>query len=186
MLGVDTSSAHDQSEAEALKKLKLQLSIRLAERRELKRVSELINRTNQFNTCGSRTSLQEVTRWHDSERHAIWVAEARDKFGPMGTVAVAVVEETMRGVEILVFVLSCRVFGYGMENALLNCIKSWRPGKVIYGHFKETPHNQPCHRVYPENGFTWNGGYWTFHCGKVVADPVWLTIESSSISELVS
>ena len=186
MLGVDTSSAHDQSEAEALKKLKLQLSIRLAERRELKRVSELINRTNQFNTCGSRTSLQEVTRWHDSERHAIWVAEARDKFGAMGTIAVAVVEETTRGVEIPVFVLSCRVFGYGMENALLNRIKSWRPSRVIYGHFKETPHNQPCHKVYPENGFTWDGSCWTFRGGEPIADPLWLTVESPMPSELVS
>jgi FkbH-like protein len=137
----------------------LQLSIRFADRKELKRVSELINRTNQFNTCGSRTTLQEVTRWHESDRHAIWVAEASDKFGSMGTISVAVVEETAPGVAILAFVLSCRVFGFGMENALLNWIKLWRPGRTIFGHFKETPHNQPCHRVYPDNGFTWDGSY---------------------------
>jgi FkbH-like protein len=186
VLGVDSNSAHDASEAEALKKLKLQLSIRFAERRELKRVSELINRTNQFNTCGSRTTLQEVTRWHQSDRHAIWVAEARDKFGPMGTISVAVVEETMRGVEILVFVLSCRVFGYGMENALLNRIKLWRPGRKICGLFKETPHNQPCHRVYPENGFTWDGNCWVCNADTGGSDPVWLTVERPKIKELTS
>lgn len=186
MLGVDSNSAHDVSDAQALKRLGLTLSVRFADRKELKRASELINRTNQFNTCGSRTSLQEITRWHESKRHAIWVAEARDKFGAMGTIAVAVVEETKRGAEILAFVLSCRVFGYGMENALLNRIKSWYHGATLYGRFKETPHNQPCHRVYPENGFTWNDDCWTFGGGKEIADPAWLTIESVRRRELVT
>lgn len=185
VLGVDISSDHDESEAEALSKLNLQLSIRFADRKELKRVSELINRTNQFNTCGSRTTLQEVNRWYDSDRHAIWVAEARDKFGSMGTILVAVVEETSRGVEILAFVLSCRVFGFGMENALLNRVKQWRPGRPIYGHFRETPHNQPCRQVYPDNGFTWNGDCWIFDGGPVILDPAWLTVDSPHLSELV-
>jgi FkbH-like protein len=182
-LGVDLSSAHNASEAEALAKLALQLSVRFADRKELKRVSELINRTNQFNMCGSRTTLEEVTRWHASDRYAIWVAEARDKFGPMGTIAVAVVEETTRGVEILAFVLSCRVFGYGMETALLNRIKSWRPGQAVYGHFKETPHNQPCHRVYPENGFDWDGNCWISNTGKEIADPAWLAVKGLQFND---
>jgi HAD superfamily phosphatase (TIGR01681 family) len=183
-LGVYSHSAHDKSEAEALAKLSLQLEIRLADRKELKRVSELINRTNQFNMCGSRTSLHEVARWHSSDRHAIWVAEARDKFGSMGTISAAVAELTARGVEILVFVLSCRVFGYGMENALLNRIKIWRPGHAIYGHFKQTPHNQPCHRTYPENGFTWDGVYWIFNNGEQIPDPEWLTVKSPQFVDL--
>ncbi len=176
-LGVDSNSNHSESEAKALAKLRLHLLIRFADRKELKRVSELINRTNQFNMCGSRTTLQEVTRWHGSKHHAIVVAEARDKFGSMGTISVAVLEETPRGVEIITFVLSCRVFGFGMEVSLLNRIKMWRPGQTIYGHFRETAHNQPCHRVYPENGFTWDGSYWTFRAGSEMRDPAWLTVE---------
>ena len=106
------------------------------------------------------------------------------KFGSMGTISVAVVEETICGVEILVFVLSCRVFCYGMENALLNRIKLWRPGRKICGLFKETPHNQPCHRVYPENGFTWDGTSWVCNADTEGPDPVWLTAESPKLREL--
>src|SRR5581483_1175807 len=179
-LGVHPPSARDRSEADALAKLSLQLEIRFADRKELKRVSELINRTNQFNMCGSRTTLREVTRWHSSDSYAIWVAEARDKFGSMGIISAVVAEKTARGVEILVFVLSCRVFGYGMENALLNRIKIWRPGHAIFGHFKETPHNQPCHRVYPENGFTWDGRCWIFDKGDPIPDPAWLAVKSTA------
>ena len=47
--------------------LKLTLTIRSAEHKDLKRVVELINRTNQFNLCGTRTTLKEMTGWHNSQ-----------------------------------------------------------------------------------------------------------------------
>lgn len=172
----DESALADDSEA--LGKLQLQLAIRCAERKELVRVSELINRTNQFNMCGTRTSLQEVTRWHDSNSHTIWVLEARDRFGSMGTISVAIVEETERGIEIPVFVLSCRVFGYGMEDALINLVKRLQPGAPIFGHYKETPHNEPCRGTYPRNGFSWERSEWVFRGGRSTADAPWLTVVS--------
>ncbi len=181
-LGVSLEVDLDSSEREALSGLELRLSIRTATQKDLKRVSELINRTNQFNLCGSRTSLREVTEWRRSDAHEILVAEARDKFGAMGIISVAVLQETARGVEIPVFVLSCRVFGFGMETALLNCIRNWRPGRALYGHFKETPYNQPCHKVYPQNGFDWRDGLWVSVEGREIADPPWLAVESPSFN----
>ena len=165
-------------DSEALAKLQLELTIRRAERKELPRVAELINRTNQFNMCGSRTSLQEVTEWQDDPRYAIWVLEARDRFGSMGTISIAVVEETARGLEIPVFVLSCRVFGYGMEDALINLLKRWRPGVTILGYYKETPHNEPCRTVYPRNGFSWEQSEWVFRGSEPGVDAKWLTISA--------
>jgi FkbH-like protein len=164
-------------DSEALTKLGLQLTIRVANGNELKRVFELINRTNQFNMCGTRTSPKEVTGWHQSERHVILVAEASDKFGSMGTISIAVLEETARGVEIIAFVLSCRVFGYGMETALLEYIKQWRPNATIYGHFKETPYNGPCRRTYPDNGFSWEGSEWVLRERATAARLEWLTVK---------
>jgi FkbH-like protein len=165
-------------DAEALAKLHLQLTVTTANKKDLRRVSELINRTNQFNMCNTRTTYQEVLRWHESDRHAILVAEAKDKFGTMGTISVLVLEETFRGVEIIVFVLSCRVFGFGIENALLNRIKQWRPGATIFGHFQETQHNGPCRRAYPENGFSWELNEWVFRGGDGLPDPVWLLVKN--------
>ena len=122
-LGDSSIGESKLDESEALKKLQLELQIRFANRDEVGRVAELINRTNQFNMNGARTNLQEVTRWYQSDSYKIWVAEARDKFGKMGTIAVAVSQKASRGVEIIAFVLSCRVFGFGMESALLNRVK---------------------------------------------------------------
>jgi FkbH-like protein len=174
---VDQNSAIEESQA--LEKLQLQLAIRRADRKELTRVAELINRTNQFNMCGSRTTLHEVTRWHESNSHTIWVLEAKDRFGSMGTISIAITEETERGIEIPVFVLSCRVFGYGMEDALINLVKRWKHDVPIFGQFKETAHNQPCRNTYPRNGFSLENSEWVYRGSEPTLDAKWLTVQSS-------
>lgn len=174
------------NERAALSSLQLQLSIRFARSNELKRVAELINRTNQFNTCGTRTGLPEVNGWFESERHAILVAEASDKFGSMGTISIAILEESARGVEILAFVLSCRVFGYRMEDAMLEFIKNWRPRANIYGHFKQTPHNEPCRRTYPDNGFVWETSEWVLRERPSARNCEWLTVNIAADADQIA
>ena len=161
-------------------KLGLEVTIRAAEARDLARVTELINRTNQFNTCGTRTSLGEVKEWHESPSHHIFVVDARDKFGKMGTISIGVVHDRAERIEIPVFVLSCRVFGYRIEDVVLNVVKrrAARASLPVVGHYKETPHNGPCRKVYPENGFTWDGGAWVLAAASeaAVKDPRWLRV----------
>jgi FkbH-like protein len=163
--------------------INLKMTIRSARLKDLKRLAELINRTNQFNMRGSRTSLKELTSWYKSPYHSIVVVEATDKFGSMGVVSVAVTRETPEKVEILVFVLSCRVFGYGIERALLNFIRrsaghrDGSRGKPLLGHYKETTYNQPCRNLYPESGFVWEDDAWVYRSGPDPADPDWLSVE---------
>ena len=78
---------------QAFLRLGIKLVVRFAEKKELKRVTDLINRTNQFNLCGTRTSLREVEAWHTGSDHQIFVVEAEDKFGSMGTVSILVARE---------------------------------------------------------------------------------------------
>ena len=149
-------------------------------------MAELINRTNQFNMCGSRTSLSEVTGWYEGNSHSILVVDARDKFGSMGTVCVAVISESADRVEILIFVLSCRVFGYGVETALLNHVKRLAgfaesgeagQGKPIVGHYQQTAFNEPCRETYAQHGFVQQDGDWMYRGGDAIADPEWLTVD---------
>ena len=106
--------------------LGIQVEIRKARPSELKRVTELINRTNQFNLAGTRTSPKEIREWLDGPGRRIVVVEASDKFGPMGLVCTALLDQAGTEFLIPVFVLSCRVFGYGIEDAVLGAVK--RPG----------------------------------------------------------
>jgi len=156
-----TAEADALPNVEALKTLGLKVSIRQAERTDLKRVVELINRTNQWNLCGTRTSLEQVRAWHESSSAQVLVADAADRFGSLGTVCVSVVEEGQESAEILVFVLSCRVFGYGVESAMLREIsRRCEIGgrlKLLVGHFRSNAQNHPCWEMYPEHGFAADG-----------------------------
>ena len=178
---LEDPAAAEREQRELFRRLEFRVSIRTPERKELKRVAELINRTNQFNMCGSRTSIGEVTAWYEGSTHEILVVDARDKFGSMGTVCVAVTAESADQVRILIFVLSCRVFGYGVETALLNHVKrsAGYPGhgKQIVGQYVETAFNEPCRKTYAQHGFSQEGEDWVYLGGDAIEDPDWLAID---------
>jgi FkbH-like protein len=162
--------------------LAIQVEIREPSRAELKRVTELINRTNQFNLTGARTSLREICEWHDGRSRRIIVVEASDKFGPMGLVSAALLEQSGTQFLIPLFVLSCRVFGYGIEDAVLGAVKrlarqfGGRESVSIRGSYRETAFNEPCRAMYPRNGFRWEGQSWIIADVEPSQDPAWLTI----------
>lgn len=163
--------------------LELRLCLREAGDPDLKRVHELINRTNQFNLCGTRATYAQVQNWSQTENSLILVADSSDRFGDMGTVGILVLDQKSDHWDIPVFVLSCRVFGYGIERAMLNATKDWVQQKTdapsrISGEYRETGRNQPCSMVYPDNGFVQHDERWHFEAGASVPDAEWLTIDS--------
>lgn len=158
----------------------LQLSVKIVEvsKSGLKRAAELVNRTNQFNLCGSRTSVRELEDGMGTS-HTVITAEAADKFGSMGVVGVMRVDWKPEGVEIPLFVLSCRAFGFGIEYALLNSVKRLvRGDHAIAGLYRETQFNEPCRQLYPASGMRWDGQRWTGRIADLPADPAWLKIEN--------
>ena len=158
----------------------LQLSVKIAEagKSGLKRAAELINRTNQFNLCGSRTTVRELEDGMGVS-HAVITVEAADKFGSMGVVGIMRVDRKPDGVEIPIFVLSCRAFGFGIEYALLNSVKRLVPvDREIVGLYKETQFNQPCRQLYPASGMRWDGKRWIGKIADLPTDPAWLKIEN--------
>ncbi len=109
-----------------------------------------------------------MREWHESSKTTIVLAHAADRFGDMGTVGIAVVAPYDDRVEIPVFVLSCRVFGYGVETTMLAEIcrrcEVAHSGKPIIGLYRSTTQNHPCRNMYIDHGFIlqdgafrWNG-----------------------------
>lgn len=169
--------------------LELKLNLHIATPRELPRVAELINRTNQFNTCGSRTSPQQVAGWSQSSEHLILVAQARDKFGDMGIISVMVLDVAADALVVRAWVLSCRVFGYGMEAAMLNHAR--RLGRhlhraSIHARIVETANNQPCREVYAGNGFEKQDTIWVSRTADLSAEPPWLEIAADDSAPLAA
>ena len=167
-------------EAKLFEQLDLRCEVALSDAKSLPRISELLNRTNQFNTTGRRPSLKQVQSWHDDPAWSIYVAKAADRYGDMGLVSVLVAHEKENYIEIEAFVLSCRVFGYGIETALLKSLTDASSGKTIGGIIVPTSVNQPCQNVYAAHNFRREGDHWTFDRGcKPIDNKSWLKVESN-------
>ncbi len=122
----------------------------------LARVTELFQRTTQFNTTGRTFSESELAR-HAQARH-VFVAHCRDRFGDYGLVAAAVLD----GAEITAFAMSCRVIGLKVEHEFLSFILDTiadRQGEVL-ARIIETSRNGPVRHLYADNGFTHDGETW--------------------------
>ena len=85
----------------------------------LLRISQLINKTNQFNLKTRRMTVIELSEWVSLKENFLWSYRVLDKFGDHGLTGIG--SFTINGQDIIVedFVLSCRVLGYGIENAIL-------------------------------------------------------------------
>ncbi len=135
-----------------LERLKLSVEVGAATERDLRRVTELINRTNQWNVSAARTSFKEVRAWYDAADAHVLVARVSDRFGDMGTVCAAVVEDEGQGSTIRAFVLSCRVFGYGVETAMLARLTALAKTPLV-GVYQPTKVNHLAKSMYLDHGF---------------------------------
>jgi FkbH-like protein len=169
--------------ATQLSALQLRLKIFSARSSDLKRAAELINRTNQFNLEGSRTSFREVSEWHRSAQHVILLGQSEDRFGDMGITCVAIAECRDESMRLLPFVLSCRVFGYGIEDAVLGTLQRiarQRGMKTVLGRYVKTAVNAPCENFLSANGFEWVEGLWQWSAARPIREPPpWLSVTES-------
>jgi FkbH-like protein len=168
----------DEDSAAVLANLKLNLDIRRSTDGDLKRICELINRTNQWNLQGSRCTFQDVKEWHASNDYRIYSARVEDKFGDMGLISVCVAEFKTDALEVQIFVLSCRVFGFGVETMLLRELEKEakeRFGEVkVRGFFVPTAHNAPSKDFFSRHGYLQHDGAWIFSGVQGDApEPVW-------------
>ena len=115
------------------------------------RVSELVNKTNQFNTTTRRWDLQDYRTFWQSGGH-LFAFSVTDRFTDYGVVGVIFA----RADEVVQYVMSCRVLGMEVEIAALGTIVQFlRSAGVprIVGSIIPTDVNMPCRDVFTRSGF---------------------------------
>jgi FkbH-like protein len=123
----------------------------------LARIAELIQRTTQFNTTGRAFAAGELAQ--RAAAGDVFAAHCRDRFGDYGLIAACVVE----GGEIAIFVMSCRVIGLKVEQALLAHVLDVLASaghREVSGRIVETPRNGPVRHLYGDAGFAFDGEAW--------------------------
>ena len=90
---------------------------------DVARITQLINKSNQFNLTTRRRSEADVTTVMKSDKHRCFTVRLQDKFGDYGLIAV-IICEIVDGhtLEIESFLMSCRVLERGVEQEVLNKI----------------------------------------------------------------
>jgi FkbH-like protein len=136
-------AAGQASPGEFIKQLQGKLTFDAHKQPANKRLLELINKTNQFNLNGIRISEREWLQ-HLSDPAAFVVGVSyEDKFGPLGTIAVAAGRQSGRRLDLTAWVLSCRAFSRRIEFHILDYLFRSTGAEEIALAFIPTQRNQP-------------------------------------------
>ena len=126
----------------------------------LKRIVQLINKTNQFNLTTRRYTEAKVLEFMAAEEQGCAVTlqlRLTDIYGENGMIALVIAKVTPSlEVEIDTWLMSCRVLGREVEQATLNLLaqRAIDLGCVrIFGTYRPTEKNSMVKDLYPRLGF---------------------------------
>lgn len=121
------------------------------------RVYQLIQKTNQFNLTTIRYTKQQVIDLTKEAGCFVFSASVADKFGDNGVVSVVVLRQVDNDViEIDTLLLSCRVMGRNIENAIMSYVLNFSRNKgykKVIGKFLPTQKNMPASEYYSNLNF---------------------------------
>jgi amino acid adenylation domain-containing protein/FkbH-like protein len=105
--------------ADFLAALELKIEIAAMAPEELARVTQLLQRTNQFNTTTRRRSEGELRQSIEREGLEVRTVRVKDRFGDYGLVGVMIFKTASAALDVDSLLLSCRVLGKGVEHRML-------------------------------------------------------------------
>ncbi len=131
-----------------LKRLNISVEIKRATKDSFERISQLTQKTNQFNLTTRRYSFSDICSMAESSDWLIVSASSSDMFGSNGLIAVMIVKINMESKTAIVddLLMSCRVMGRTIEHALLSAVENYLATKGISrieGEYIKTPKNAP-------------------------------------------
>lgn len=144
-----------------LTSLKMEMQVGHFEDADLPRVTQLINKTNQFNLTTRRYAEAEVRELRDNPRSICLHFRLKDAFGDNGIISVMIARPATAAEGEATFVIdtwlmSCRVLGRGVEAAALATLCraiAARGGSTLLGDYLPTPKNGLVREHYPKLGF---------------------------------
>lgn len=122
----------------------------------LDRITQLFNKTNQFNLTTLRLSRSQVDSLCGDPSVICLQASLTDRFGDNGLVSLFVGKVSQNSLEILAWLMSCRVLKRGLELALFDEVvrRAQLLGLAeIHGEYKPTEKNALVSNLYEELGF---------------------------------
>jgi len=122
----------------------------------MSRIAQLTNKSNQFNLTTRRFSQGEIEQMAGNPRFVTLYGKLEDKFGDNGVVSVVIGEIADKGLDIILWLMSCRALKRDMEFAMMDELveKAVQAGiKDLYGYYYPTKKNSMVKDFYKIQGF---------------------------------
>jgi FkbH-like protein len=119
----DIKRANARNNAESFEKflaeLQLEINVSNMTRTDIKRVTQLSQRTNQFNFRPLPQDEATLAETFSTNRSQYLVVKVKDRFGDYGLVGAIAYERLDTTLMVNTFMLSCRALGRGVEHAIV-------------------------------------------------------------------
>jgi len=141
-----------------LRMLDITAYIEDANHKIIPRISQLTQKTNQFNMTSKRYPEEKIAVFSKSDKFRVISVTLKDKFGDYGLTGVAIVKKNIEQCnwEIDSFLLSCRILGRRVEDLFLSYIlqeAKLDDVRFVIGKFIASEKNIPAKDFYKNNGF---------------------------------
>lgn len=137
------------------KSLEMILEIDYANESNITRISQMTQKTNQFNLCTQRYSEVDIVKFVNNN-DLVFCLTVKDKFGDNGIAALCIVEISDESATIDSYLLSCRVLGRGIEDLFLHSVINilYKKGiSILNSKYIPTGKNILVEMFYEKNNF---------------------------------
>ncbi|AAK81244.1 FkbH-like protein [Clostridium acetobutylicum] len=140
-----------------LKNLRMEITVRKASGHDILRISQLTQRTNQFNLTNKRYTRTDVSSLIKNKSFDVFAVEVKDKFGDNGVVSVIIVErKNLKEIFVDTFLMSCRVMGRKIEEQLISFVEDFYRSsgfEKIFTYYNASKKNKPVEKFYENMGY---------------------------------
>ncbi len=122
----------------------------------LARITQLTNKSNQFNVTTKRYTESEMQTVYNSDEYITLYGKLQDKFGDNGVVSVVIGKKQGAELHIDLWLMSCRVLKRDMEFAMLDTLAATAKQngiEKIVGYYYPTAKNAMVRGLYGDFGF---------------------------------
>lgn len=136
--------------------LKMRATIKPFEPMYMSRIAQLTNKSNQFNLTTRRYTQEEIEQTAADSNYITLYGKLEDRFGDNGVVTVAIGKIEENRLDVVLWLMSCRVLKRDMEFAMMDELAARcqeRGITTIRGFFYPTAKNGMVRDFYEKQGF---------------------------------
>jgi FkbH-like protein len=119
-----------------LSSLEIEIKIQKDNVNQIERLSQLTQKTNQFNLTTKRYTEVQIEKFMNSNSYYVFSLSVRDKFGDNGITGLCIIEQFEENNKIILsidtFLMSCRIIGRNIEFAFLDHVISFFNQSELY------------------------------------------------------